>query len=224
MSANGKKERFIPEYTYSSFIICLSICGTMYFVTKYMGIGAPHDLANACDEMIPFIPSWSVIYLGCYFFWAFNAVLVAREGKKKWYRFVAAYVMAEFFCCAVFILFPTTMPRPEITGSGIFDQLMIIVYSADLPYNLLPSIHCMLSWLVTRPLLGSVRVPGWYQVVSVFACVLIFLSTLFTKQHVMIDIPTGILVAEAALYAAGILPLADWFERLFGRIDSIIFK
>lgn len=175
--------------------------------------------------MIPFVPAWSSVYLLCYLFWAFNALLVAREGKEKWFRFVAAYLFAEIFCDIVYIVFPTTMGRPEVTGSGLFDLTMKFIYTVDLPYNLLPSLHCMLSWQVTRGILGSRKVPVWYQAASIVICILIFLSTLFTKQHVIVDIFTGVLVAEVAYIIAGRTTsfrhkLEDWF----GRLDRIIFR
>lgn len=219
-----RKKRFIPSYAYSSAIICCSICSALYFVTKYMGIGEPHNIESSLDKMIPFVPFWSSIYLLCYLFWAFNAILTAREGKETWFKFVAAYVLAELFCNIVYIVYPTTMPRPEVTGGGIFNWLMIIIYSADLPYNLLPSLHCMLSWLVTRYLIGSKKVPKWYQAASVINCLLIFLSTLFTRQHVIIDIITGVLVAEAAAFTAERTGLHLKFRAVFEKLDDKLIK
>lgn len=219
-----QSRRFIPSYTYSAAIICCGICSTLYFVTKYMGIGEHHNIESSLDKMIPFIPFWSSIYLLCYIFWAFNAILTAREGKETWYKFVAAYVLAELFCDLVFIVYPTTMPRPEVTGTGIFDWTMKLIYSADLPYNLLPSLHCMLSWLVTRYLIGSKKVPKWYQAVSVINCFLIFLSTLFTRQHVIVDIVTGVLVAEAAAFIADKTGLHLKFRAFFEKLDDKLIR
>ena len=218
------KERLIPLHAYSPLIICVSFCSFLYFITKYMGIGSPHHIVSRYDEMVPFVPAWSSIYLLCYLFWIVNAILISREGRKKWYCYMTAYLIAELFCNIVFIVFPTTMTRPEVTGSGIFDLAMRMIYFLDLPYNLLPSIHCMLSWLLTRGILGSRKVPKWYQIASVVISILIFLSTLFTKQHVIVDIFTGVLVAEGAIFAAGRTSLPDKLERVFTAIDMRIFK
>jgi hypothetical protein len=189
-----------------------------------MGIGEPHNIESSLDKMIPFIPFWSSIYLLCYLFWALNAVLTAREGKDTWYKFACAYVLAELTCCLFYIFFPTTMPRPEVTGSGIFDMTMRFIYKVDLPYNLLPSIHCMLSWLVTRYLIGSSKIPKWYQALSVINCFLIFLSTLFTRQHVLIDIVAGVVVAELAAFVADKSGLHLKFRAFFEKIDRKIFR
>lgn len=218
------KQRIIPLYAYTPLIICVSFCSFLYFITKYLGIGEFHHIVSKYDEMIPFVPVWSSIYLLCYFFWIANAILIAREGRKKWYVFMSAYLIAEIFCNIVFIVFPTTMTRPEVTGNGIFDLAMKMIYFLDLPYNLLPSIHCMLSWLLTRGIIGSDKVPKWYQMASIVISILIFLSTLFTKQHVIVDIFTGVLVAEGAIFMAGRSSLPEKLEKVFSSLDKRIFK
>lgn len=47
---------------------------------------------------------------------------------------------------------------------------------------------------------GCDRIPKWYKWVSKFIAVLVFVSTLALRQHVLIDVAGGILLAELVCY------------------------
>lgn len=191
--------KFIPTYGYRILAVCMGSCSILYYVTKYLGITEPHNIMTGVDDIFPLSTWWVSIYLLSYVFWILNFLLVAREGKEEYCKFMTAYLAGEFFSFACFILFPTTLTRPEITGTGFFDWMLQMTYNADMPVNLLPSLHCMDSWLAFRCIWGAKRTPRWYQLTSFVIAILICLSTQFTKQHVLIDVFAGIIVAEAAL-------------------------
>ena len=46
------------------------------------------------------------------------------------------------------------------------------------------------------------KVPGWYKIVSVMIAVLVFVSTLVTKQHVIVDVIGGVAVAELTWFVS----------------------
>lgn len=112
------------------------------------------------------------------------------------------------------------MVRPEITSSGLMMSLVNLIYTLDAPVNLFPSIHCLESWLVFRGSLACKKVSKAYKVIMFIFSVLVCLSTVFVKQHVVIDIIGGILVVEI-----GIL-ISNKFNtgRLFYKIDSLVFN
>jgi membrane-associated phospholipid phosphatase len=63
------------------------------------------------------------------------------------------------------------------------------------------------------------------RVSSLVIAILIFLSTLFTKQHVFIDIPAGILLAEGTYILSGRWQKFTGFvEKIFTNINKRVFK
>ena len=161
-----------------------------------------HDLSLSLDSQIPLMPAFLVIYFGCYIFWVVNYVIVAsREGEQK-YRFFTADFYARIVCLLFFVFFPTTNTRPELVGDGIFIQGMRFLYQVDAPVNLFPSIHCMASWFCCIGLRGDERIPKWYKWMSKIIAVLVFVSTLTTKQHVFVDIIGGVAVAEITWFVS----------------------
>lgn len=206
----------IPEYGVLSLIACFLVNGFIYWGTQLIMKGKNHyDFTSKLDNKIPFIKEWVVIYLVCYVFWIINYILITHEGKEKWFRFAFAEILAKFICSIIFILLPTTNIRPMVLGNDIFSRLMRFVYHIDSPSNLFPSIHCLVSWFCFVGIRSSKKVSFWYKVFSCIFAILVFLSTQFTKQHYLIDIAGGILIAELCYYMASHTQIYLSIERIF---------
>ena len=112
------------------------------------------------------------------------------------YRFLTADYLSRIVCGILFVFLPTTLVRPEITGTGFWDQALRFVYSIDQSANLFPSIHCLVSWFCYTGIRGRKEVPAWYRAFSCIFALLVVLSTQFTKQHYIADAIAGVLLAE----------------------------
>lgn len=162
-------------------------------------------MATTVDLQIPCI-SWMVlIYWGCYFFWAANYILGVKYDKGQGSQFIGAHFVGEIICFFCFILFPTTMIRQENLGPGIWDQLLAWTYLYDDADNLFPSIHCFVSWLCWIGVRKNEFMPKWYQRLSLVFAIMVCVSTLTVKQHVIADVVSGILLAEISYCVAGVL-------------------
>jgi len=217
--------KLIPEYGILSLMACFLVNISIYWGTQLIMKGKYHyDFTSKLDNKIPFIKEWVIIYLVCYVFWIVNYILICHEGKEKWFRFFFAEILAKFICGIIFVILPTTNIRPLVAGNDIFSWLMRFVYYIDTPSNLFPSIHCLVSWFCFIGIRTSKKVPFWYKVFSCIFAILVFLSTQFTKQHYLIDIAGGILIAELSYYIAchtqiyiGIKKVFLWAnDKLFG--------
>ena len=62
--------------------------------------------------------------------------------------------------------------------------------------------HCFLSWLSWIGVRRNRFIPRMYQVISLLIAVSICISTLTVKQHYLLDVPTGIILAEISYLMA----------------------
>ena len=190
---------------------------TVYWGARLLAGEYPHyNFTLPIDRRIPFVPWTILIYWGCYIFWILNYCLSAAGTRGS--RFLAAHFLGECVCFLFFILMPTTMERPQIVETTIFDTLIKMTYSVDQADNLLPSIHCFVSWLCFIGVRDDREIPKWYRIASLLMAVAVCISTLTVKQHVIIDVVAGILLAEASYLAAGKLLL--FFRNGKNRIAS----
>lgn len=216
-----KIQKWIPAYAVIPLLSCLAVNCLVYTGIAPLADSWKHyDFTLAFDRAVPLVPEFVIIYLGCYLFWGINYILIAGLGKEHCYRFVTADIMSRLICCAFFLLLPTTNVRPVLTGGGVWENILQFVYNMDAPTRLFPSIHCLVSWFCYIGIRGQKKVPKWYRVFSCIFALLVCVSTQFTKQHYIIDVFGGIIIAEVTYYIAFHTKCYRPLERLFERINK----
>lgn len=192
--------RLWPRHTILPLLSVILFNFLAFSVTKWiLGGYTVYDLTTSWDRAIPFIPAFVLLYAAAFVQWVVGYTVIAHESSTALYRAVGADIVAKLLCAAIFLAFPMTMERPEITGTGLFDRGMKLVYFFDAPTNLFPSIHVLESWMVARCAFGLKKPPKWYKWVMCAVSLGVFASVLFVKQHVLLDIAGGIAVAELGL-------------------------
>lgn len=183
-----------------------------------------YDLTNPMDELIPFLP-WTVsIYFGCYIFWGINYYLSSLQKREARDRFFCADLLAKTVCFLLFILIPTTNVRPEIAGESMWDRLMAFLYWIDDADNLFPSIHCLVSWLCWISVRDRRDISPVYRWFSLAAAAAVCISTLTTRQHVLVDVAGGVLLAELCYFVAGFPKISALYSRLIDGFKQLIAK
>lgn len=206
MNIRNKLGKVIPSYAVPRLLIALVFNCMVYFGTRlFSGALEYRSFALGIDQKIPFRVSWIIIYCLAYFFWIVNYILISRESFGHCRRVLYGEIIAKAICLICFLLIPTTLDRPVPEGSDFCSRLARLLFSLDAPNNLFPSIHCLESYLCWRGLVGCKKVPYSYKAFSFAFMLLVFASTLLVKQHVIIDIPAGILAGDIGLLFARLL-------------------
>lgn len=157
--------------------------------------GAPHAPALALDRLLPLAPTWALVYGALYGFLIVLPVFVVQQ-QELIRRTVWAYLTVWIVAYICFMLYPTVAPRPEtVMGNGFAVWGLRFLYDADPPYNCFPSLHVAHSFVSA---LACFRVHRTLGIVALSGASLVALSTLFTKQHYVVDLVAGILLALAA--------------------------
>lgn len=215
--------RILPAYGVFPVIFSFVFNCLVYSGSRMIAGGwYHHNIETGVDRRFPFVPEFLVIYFGCYVFWAVNYILIARQDRRSVYQFFTGDFISRFICLVFFLAFPTTNTRPVITGGGLWNQAALWLYSIDAADNLFPSIHCLVSWFCYLGIRGRKEIPRWYQSVSMVIAILVFVSTLLTKQHVIVDVAGGILLAESCFFIGRKTDLYRIYERFGSRIEQKI--
>lgn len=222
---NARLEQYLPRYAFFSLIGCFVWNCVVYWVTMVAGANLEHEnLTTAFDRAVPFCPAWVSVYVLSYPFWAVSYWLTAKHTEKDfWFRFVTADTLAKLMCGVIFLLFPTTNIRPEILGDGVWDKLMSLIYTLDEPVNLFPSLHCLSSLMSYLGVRKARNLSGTYKGGTLAFAVLVFLSTQFTKQHYVVDIAGGVVVALLCYGLAVRTSLYHRLTRFYEKLDRKIF-
>lgn len=150
------------------------------------------------DDSIKLAPLWIIPYLGGLV--AFLIVLLAA------YRFmpgdlfrglVVSYLIASAVGYAIYLVYPTYVNRPILASTDGLARWVDFVYSSDRAYNAFPSGHTygtVIAWLYLWQWQPRLRL------LTTTLAVLVVLSTVFTKQHVVLDVVGGIILGAASFW------------------------
>ena len=128
----------------------------------------------------------------------------------------------ELYVWFFFICYPTTLVRPAVEGEGIFNEAIRFLYKIDAPTNLFPSIHCLVSWFCFIGIISDRKIPKWYKVMSFFIAVAVFVSTLTTRQHVIVDVVGGVALAQICYFIAQKTNIWRCFAKTFDYLNGFL--
>lgn len=217
---------WIPKLMILPLILAFSWNNLVYFGSRLITSDWKHINAEIfIDHKIPFVP-WTVIfYLSCYLFWLVNYVIGSRQDRREAFRLLAADFFAKTICLLCFLLFPTTNTRPFVEGANIWEKMMLSVYAADAADNLFPSIHCLTSWFCYIAIRKNLKIHSPYKVFSLIYALCVCISTLTTKQHVILDMIGGVFLAEFSYYFVYKVNFVNVYERIMvglGRVFRLV--
>ena len=176
------------------------------------------------DRRIPFIP-WFVIFYYLAFAQWFNYFLQASFGDRKLRnRYFSADIVSKIIIFFIFLIWPTAVNRPAVDGNaGFWQWVLSMTFTVDNPLGALPSLHCFYSWMAFRYSFDAEpKERRWLCLLQLLLSLAVFASTVLVKQHYFIDIPGGILFAEAFLWIVRLTGIERVFGSVFDRICSAV--
>lgn len=223
-AANGGS-RAAERYFWVSFFLTL-LCNQIPFQGARLLVRnrVHYSLELPIDSLVPFLPWMIGVYLGCFLFWFLHYRLVAHLPREKADRFFAANLLAKAIIFLFYILLPTKMTRPALSGTGFWDLCLRFMYWIDEPNNLFPSLHCMIAWLCWLGVRGNAKVPLLWRVTAFVMALAVCFSTLAIRQHVLLDVFGGILLSEICYALAALPALRGWYSALADRLVRLVFS
>ncbi len=224
------RNKIISDYAVIPFLLCAIGQLSAFYLVRIINrlIHGPFenylDMTTKYDEMIHVLPWWVLVYIYAYIFWLVSYIWVAKENKETCCRFLTADLLGKIVCFALFIIIPTTNIRPELPSDAFARPVLELIYFLDTPDNLFPSMHCSVSWFAVRYVNKCKKIPLWYKLLSWVSTFAIFLSVLFTKQHVILDIFGGVAVAEICIIIGEKTNLYKYFLRTENAVGRFYGK
>lgn len=151
------------------------------------------------DDLIPFCEYFIVPYLLWFLFVFMTKVYFANEKrpKEEYYKLLATLCTGMTLFLIISFVFPNGhYLRPQLEEGGIFLWTVKILHFIDSPANILPSLHVFEAVACCTALLlnDEFRSKKGRLVGTVVLTVAIILSTLFLKQHSVVDVVTALIL------------------------------
>ena len=157
----------------------------------------------ALDDVIPFSEYFIVPYM-IWFFYVSGAVLYFFfTDKQDYFRLCTFLFIGMTISMMICTFYPNgTDLRVEVDpNKNVFCYLVQMIHNSDTPANVFPSIHVYNSLGVHISVMNSERLRNhkWVRRSSFIIMVAICMSTVFLKQHSVVDV-TGAMVLAYVMY------------------------
>ncbi len=160
-----------------------------------------HIIHTPLDDYIPFCEYFIVPYI----FW-FVYMLIAilffifiNPNRREYYQMVFSLGTGMTMFLIISYLYPNGLDlRPQnLVHGNLFTDVVILLYRHDSPTNVFPSIHVFNSLAIHTAIARSKMLDQdqWIKWASFILTLAIIASTLFLKQHSVLDVIGGIILA-----------------------------
>ena len=182
-----------------AFVLVLAyiVFTVTYLLINFFSVGRDaHTLFLPGEDRLPFLPIFECLYVLSYFVGVLLYVTV--RDYPTLIRLLWATALAMLVAYTTYLLFPVYFERPHLEARSLHTWLLSITYM-DKPYNHFPSMHVALSWLAVHAAQVSRGSRLWLAAVAAG----ISIATIFVKQHYIVDVLFGYVLAWAAWRVAG---------------------
>ena len=163
-----------------------------------------HVMYHPVDDLIPFCELFLIPYLFWFVFMVFSYVYTFFADGAAFRRMMGFTILTYGGGLLMFVLYPTCQNlRPEVfQRDNVLTQLMAWFYTTDTSTNVCPSLHVCGSLAAAFGLLDTKRfsAAGWKRAILAVALT-ICVSTVFVKQHSILDMLWGFVFSGAAWLA-----------------------
>lgn len=199
-----------------SMVLLVAMVPLYIFIPELYPPRTRHLPELALDRALPLVPEWALVYGALYLFLILLPILVVREDdliRRTVYAYLLIWSVAYAF---FFVLYPTAAPRPpRVVGEGFAVWGLGALYSSDPPYHCFPSLHVAHSFVSA---FASGRVNRGVGIFATICAALVALSTLFTKQHYVVDVIAGVVLAFVAYVSFLARYPREWISELDRRV------
>ena len=183
---------------YVLFLFFFYFC-SYFLIQSESAITSPdHDFLTAVDQLIPFVPEFIWIYHTMVPVFLITTILLIKR-KNVFYTAFLSILLATVVMNLFYVYLPVSYPREiwqpaDMSVSSVFVELTRQIDGSN---NAFPSGHVTLSWLLTLlvGLTSFAKKHKWIQRFYVLWAFLISISTLTLKQHFMVDVFSGVILA-----------------------------
>lgn len=163
----------------------------MITVPKYI-------IHSPIDDIIPFNEYFIIPYLSWFIMIVGSLLYFVMKDKEDYLHECFMMYVSMTLCILIYLVLPNGLDlRVNIPDTNIFCRIVSLIQGIDNPTNVCPSIHVCVTCEICMVVWKSKHFQGKraYRYGTVVWAVLIILSTMFLKQHSIIDVFWGAIVA-----------------------------
>lgn len=216
-----KIREYIPKYKHAVLLLYLAIYAPWFlWLNGHTPTADPTPIYSAVDDMIPFCELFVIPYFLWFAYIVAGHIFLFFTSQEDFVRMCIFLYTGMTICLIIYTIWPNCQElRVDYDALGRTNFLIEAIaglQSSDTPCNVFPSIHCFNSIGMHIAITKSKHLGKYREVIVAVSCilmVLIILSTVFVKQHSIID-----------AYGAFALAVPMYFLAYKSKLKSLKFN
>ena len=153
-----------------------------------------HLLASQFDHLIPFCEIFVIPYIIWFFYITFGVLFfgIVERDSDQYYQLSTNLMIGMALFLLISLVWPNghTLRPAVLPRDNVFTRLVVMIYSSDTSTNVFPSIHVFNTIAMHTAVSHSTTLKKhpWAVRFSGIIAISIVLSTMFIKQHTVIDV------------------------------------
>jgi len=196
-------------------ILILGLQTLLYFGVEAFE-GKPHNVAKKIDGHIPFVPAFVYIYVLWFPLIFLFPLALFQANPMAYARYQTAILLDIALSLVCYLVYPTSFARPEAPDTVSGRAMKLVFRGSYKGLNCAPSMHCSMCYLVLHFVGATPGLPFAVAAIAVPVALGIVISTLFTKQHVVIDALTALPLAAVCILIGNRLPFTALLHWILG--------
>ena len=196
-------------------ILLLGLQTLLYFGVEAFE-GKPHNVAKKIDGHIPFVPAFVYIYVLWFPLIFLFPLTLFQANPMAYARYQTAILLDIALSLVCYLVYPTSFARPEAPDTVSGRAMKLVFRGSYKGLNCAPSMHCSMCYLVLHFVGATPGLPFAVAAIAVPVALGIVISTLFTKQHVVIDALTALPLAAVCILIGNRLPFTALLHWILG--------
>ena len=194
-----------PQYSHLIYLLGWPIYLVLFLLTEML-IPAENCYRIHCrlDDLIPFCEYFLIPYLIWYFLIIFTLIYYLVYNTEGFKRLQIYFITVQIIAIVCFILLPTRQElRPMVfSRENILTDGVRLLYSIDTNTGVCPSMHVAFSIAIVSVWTKDDSAHWNTKLLITITAVVICLSTLFLKQHSVLDLLAALPVCLFAEWVA----------------------
>ena len=201
---------FSPEFRHLNLLHFWPAVGLVFLILERFIPGVSyHPVWCPLDDLIPFNELFLIPYLGWFVLYLWIHVYLLLKDIPAFRRFMYFLYLTYIPTLIFYAVYPTCQNlRPEsFARENILTWIMGLFYQMDTSTNVCPSLHVVGSMAIAFAVWDT---PGLKKPLIRWGvtalCVLISISTVFVKQHSVVDVIAGAALSAVVYIIVYVIP------------------
>lgn len=203
-----------PQFEHLKLLSFWLVYFALYVITEnFIPAEKCYVIHSPIDDLIPFNEVFVIAYVGWYFLIAWSLLYFALYNIDHFKKLQKYIIITQIIAMAVYITFPNMQDlRPEVYPRDNFlTDIVAFLQTVDTNTGVCPSLHVGYSLGIASTWLREKSASVGTKIFVVLSAVIICLSTMFIKQHSVIDVFAAL---PMCLFAEAVVFRSEWKQAL----------